>query len=257
MSNMTGKWIPSSINNKIHITKYWLAGFIDGDATFSTNKVIPRFKLENHIKELELYNKINEYLQIGKVLYTSDRSEKIGRSNGSPTIILEINKIKDLKFNLIPLMYENNSIILKSSKVKDFLLWIKLVDIYYQGYHLTVEGKYLFEAIKLHMNKYRLSTNENLLKDKTRISLKEINVLQKKLYLLESPYEIKNSIRFIRNTDNLVSEGTQIVVIDEKNSRETYNSLTECSKNLKIDRSTIKKYLMTGKIFKGYTFVLE
>ena len=29
MQSMSGKWIPSSINNKINITKYWLAGFID------------------------------------------------------------------------------------------------------------------------------------------------------------------------------------------------------------------------------------
>ena len=59
---MSGKWIPSSINDKIIITKFWLAGFIDGEGTFSTNKYIPRFKLENNIKELELYNKIREFL---------------------------------------------------------------------------------------------------------------------------------------------------------------------------------------------------
>jgi hypothetical protein len=29
MQSMSGKWIPSSINNKIKITRYWLAGFID------------------------------------------------------------------------------------------------------------------------------------------------------------------------------------------------------------------------------------
>lgn len=56
INNMSGKWIPSSINSKI--TKFWLTGFIDGHGTFSTNKFVPRFKLENHIKELELYNKI-------------------------------------------------------------------------------------------------------------------------------------------------------------------------------------------------------
>lgn len=47
MQNMSGKWIPNSINGKITITKFWLAGFIE--ATFSTNKYISKFKLENHI----------------------------------------------------------------------------------------------------------------------------------------------------------------------------------------------------------------
>ena len=42
----------------IKITDYWLVGFTDGDATFSTNKLTPRFKFENHVKELELLYKI-------------------------------------------------------------------------------------------------------------------------------------------------------------------------------------------------------
>ncbi len=45
MQSMSGKWIPSSINNQINITKYWLAGFIDAEGCFSTNKYVPRFKL--------------------------------------------------------------------------------------------------------------------------------------------------------------------------------------------------------------------
>jgi hypothetical protein len=106
------------------------------------------------------------------------------------------------------------------------------------------------------MNKYRITTNPHLLKGKTRISLIEINELLTKLYSLESPYEIRNGVRFIRNTNNLVDGGTQIIVIDEKNNRKTYDSLMECAKNLNIDRGTIKKYLISGKKFKGYTFVL-
>lgn len=34
-----------------------LAGFTDGDATFSTNKLVPRLKYENHVKELVLFLK--------------------------------------------------------------------------------------------------------------------------------------------------------------------------------------------------------
>lgn len=91
MQNMSDKWIPNSINDKIIIYKFWLAGFIDGEAYFLTNKYIPRFKLENHIKELELYNKIRDFLNLGRVIYTSNRTDK------NPTIVLEINKILELK----------------------------------------------------------------------------------------------------------------------------------------------------------------
>ena len=127
MQSMSGKWIPCSINNQINITKYWLAGFIDAEGTFSTNKYVPRFKLENHIKELELYNKIREFFNVGNVLFTLPRVDRV---NSNPTIVLEVNRIKELKEVLIPLMYDNDAIILKSLKSNDFFLWLNLINIY-------------------------------------------------------------------------------------------------------------------------------
>ena len=92
---------------------------------YSTNKYIPRFKLENHIRELGLYNKIKEFITTGNVLLTKPR---VYRDNSNPTIVLEINKIKELRDILIPLIYDknNNNILLKSLKSNDFLWWLKL-----------------------------------------------------------------------------------------------------------------------------------
>jgi hypothetical protein len=111
--------VPASRSNKINITKHWLTGFIDGEGSFSYNKYVPRFRLENHYKELELYNKIKEYLTVGNLLLTSGR---LNRINDNPTIVLEINKIKDLRGKLIPLMSINDCIKLKTLKSKDFFL---------------------------------------------------------------------------------------------------------------------------------------
>ena len=91
MQNLSGKWLPNSINNKINITKHWLAGFIDAEGSFSTNKLKPRFKLENHFLELELYNKIKEFITSGSLLLTKPR---VNRNNSNPTLVLEINKIR-------------------------------------------------------------------------------------------------------------------------------------------------------------------
>jgi hypothetical protein len=96
-----------------------------------------------------------------------------------------------------------------------------LIDIYYRGYHTTLEGKFIFDAIKLHINKYRLTSNINLLKNTKRISIFEIDSLLSKLYLSESPYEIKEGIRYYRNTNKLVSESTSIIVIDNNNNKTT------------------------------------
>ena len=112
MESMHGAWIPVS-SPKINITKYWLAGFIDAEATFSTNRYVPRFKLENHIRELELYRSIRNFLGVGNLLMGKVRKD---RPDSNPVIILEVNKIKELIDILIPLMYDNNNIILKTLK---------------------------------------------------------------------------------------------------------------------------------------------
>ena len=184
---------------------------------------MPRFKLENHVRELELYNKIKEFITTGNVLLTTPR---VYRDNSNPTVVLEVNKIRELRDILIPLFYDNNNnyILLKSLKSDDFRLWLKLIDIYYRGYHTTLEGKFIFDAIKLHINKYRLTSNINLLKNTKRISIFEIDSLLSKLYLSESPYEIKEGIRYYRNTNKLVSESTSIIVIDNNNNKTTYKS---------------------------------
>jgi cytochrome c oxidase subunit 3 len=254
MQKMKGKWVPNSISNKIYITKHWLIGFIDGEGSFSYNKYVPRFRVENHYKELELYNKIKEYLTVGNVILTSARVDRV---NDNPTIVLEINKIKELQDILIPLMCINDSILLKTLKSKDFSLWLKLVDIYYKGYHTITDGKHAFDAIKLHINRYRLTSNSHLLKNLKRISTLEIESLLSKLYLLDSPYEIKQGARYYRNTDKLVSEATSIVAVDSNNNKTIYKSLSDCARNLNIGRHRIKYCLSTGESFGGYNFVLS
>nr|YP_009370187.1 cytochrome c oxidase subunit III [Bryoria tenuis]ARO90291.1 cytochrome c oxidase subunit III [Bryoria tenuis] len=251
INNMFGKWIPSPFNSKI--TKFWLAGFIDGHGTFSTNKFVPRFKLENHIKELELYNNIKKFLNLGNLRLTSQKTDRV---NSSPLVVLEVNRIKELIEVLIPLMYDSDTIILKSLKSKDFSLWLNLINIYYKGYHTIPEGHYLFGAIKLHINKYRLTTNTYLLDNMQRLSIYEIENLIYKLYLVDSPYVIKHGARYYRDTDKLVSEGTNIIVIDSSGKKTIHTSMTDCAKDLNIGRNKIKHCLISGEPYKGYMFVL-
>jgi hypothetical protein len=97
-----------------------------------------------------------------------------------------------------------------------------------------------------------------LLKNKVYISISEIENLLKKLYLLDSPYEIKEGIRYYRNTNKLVSESTNIIVINNLDkSKIIYNSMSDCSKSLKISINKIKYCLTTGESYKCYSFVLN
>ena len=75
--------------------------------------------------------------------------------------------------------------------------------------------------------------------------VKEIDNLMSKLYLINSPYEIKNNYRYYRNTDNLVSDSTKIMVIKD-NENKMYNSMSECAKDINISRKYIKECLISS-----------
>jgi hypothetical protein len=80
---------------------------------------MPRFKIENHIREFELYQKMKEFIGIGNITLSSSRLDRI---NTNPTIVFEINQINNLVGVLIPLIYNNNNILLKTLKLEDFKL---------------------------------------------------------------------------------------------------------------------------------------
>jgi hypothetical protein len=133
------------LNNNTHLTIHWLGGFTDGDASFSIFNYKPRLKFENHIKELELFNRIKDFLNISNNL--SITKPRLDRSNSNATVSLDITDIHILKKSIVP-GYSKDGI-LKTKKFKDFNDWSFVVDIYYFGYHLLPEGKLLITEIKI------------------------------------------------------------------------------------------------------------
>ena len=235
----------STARENMQINQYWLIGFTEGDASFSTNKLIPRLKFENHIKELELFKSILNYFKNGNLI--------INDRGNSKFVILEINNIHVL-FNTVLPLYSNSMLTKKSL---DFIDWSYIVKIYYYGYHNLSEGIELINLIKSQINNYRLSNSK--LNNNSSIKVNQNIIIEKLNYLfsLPSPYEIKNNIRFIRGTNNLVSESLRIIVEDSKGNIQYYNSITDCSLQINISRKTIKNYLIIGTSYKGYTFKFD
>lgn len=101
---------------------------------------------------------------------------------------------------------------------------------------------------------YRMTTNTYLLDKTQRLSIYEIETLLSKLYLIDSPYEIKQGTRFYRYTDKLVSEALNLIVIDSSGKNFIYPSINDCSKNLNTGRKKIKHCLITGVSYKNLNF---
>jgi hypothetical protein len=241
--------------NNLPLTVNWLGGFTDGDSTFSILNFKPRLKYENHIKEMNLFDRIKELLNIKNQLNITPPRKN--RPNSNATVNLDITDIHILKNKIVPVFKTHKGIgILKSKKLKDFNDWSIVVDIYYLGYHLIPEGKLLITEIKNRWNNFRLSTHNLNKIDKQTITSLSFEDKLKNLFLLPSPYEIKNGIRFIRGTNNFVSESLKIFTIDNFNNKSIFSSITECSIALKIERSKIKNCLITGETYKNYKFIL-
>jgi hypothetical protein len=64
-----------------------------------------------------LFYKIKEFIGLGNLLIVNRH-----RTTIQTTIVLEVNEIKKLKDIIIPLMYDNDYLILKTLKSSDFLL---------------------------------------------------------------------------------------------------------------------------------------
>ena len=137
------------------------------------------------------------------------------------------------------------------------------------GYHLLPQGKLIINQIKSSWNNKRLTTyikssnaipSENLnvkLNNNKPDNLDgQINKALQALYLVPSPYEIRNGVRFIRGTDNLARYATQklkIKVINGFLNKEYFfSSISECGKILELDRTKIKKSILTGEPYKNY-----
>ena len=264
----------SKSSYNIKITDYWLGGFTDGDATFSTNKLIPRFKFENHVKELELFYKIREYLKSGNITITKPRKD---RPNQNTTVVLEFNQITVLKTIIIPLfskffseekyfsinnenffisfLENNNFSILQTKKLQDFYYWSIIVTIVFYGYHTLPKGKSIINEIKYCMNSFRLTTNLNPNSCETSDKVISINSKLLDIISLPTPYIVKGTNRYLRGTSKLISEKLSLIAIDKDGNKKTFFSINKCSKSLNFGRLTIKNCLLTGNTHKGYKFI--
>ena len=235
----------------IVITCSWLAGFVDGDATFSTSKNVPRFKLENHHKEKALFLEIKHFFNdVGTLYVTQPRKNRI---DSNQMIVLEYNQISFLKNKIIPTFYAlDGKPLLQSKKLQDFFRWSAIVNLYFFGYHLLAEGLSLIFEIKKNMNQCSI--------DKKIVSQMHYSneMKEKVLAVFTLPHLMKYVTGlYLKNTQLLISEKHNLIVVNRLGESLYFKSLSECSKKLKIGKVTIKKYLLTGNFYKDYKFLNE
>ena len=265
-------------DKEIHITPYWLLGFIEGEGCFSINKrnnYRLDFSLCQSSTNLELLQKIKIYLENLSSVASTDGSapsslahashgQEEGRNVGAlgismvrtnnpnhkPTVRIETARVSYITDIFIPFL---ESLTWRSKKELDFQDWKNILLLKEQGHHLSNQGVKLIDLILSQMNNNRLSTTASSLPvvDRTRL-LAEINLMLNE----PSNFGLRNGRKWIVSLNKYYNSSRTnicVTITDENgNNLHSFDSLADCAKLLDVDPSTVSK-----RIKKGIPFLFE
>ena len=133
-------------NNK-KLDSHWISGFVSAEGNFDVRmprgklgtRVELRFRISQHIRDIQLMEEIVEYLGSGKIY----------KYSGKSAISLSIVDFSVITKIIIPLFNKNPLI---GIKLYDYLDWCKIHNLMLNRYHLTAEGLVSIREIKAGMN---------------------------------------------------------------------------------------------------------
>jgi LAGLIDADG endonuclease len=239
-------------NSKIVITKNWLLGFIEGDASFFLRRdnLTPVFSIENTAVQFPVMLKIKEFLEVSlgfdkyslyklkntcTIAITSLKAKTI---NSKSTVRITIQQINVLNNYLIP-FFGNEELLTK--KAKDFFDFKIICKVIYEGGHRIDKIKALILKLSNTMNNFRLSTYNGEVKHLT----------QEELEILLNAAKNPTVIRLLdgRVIDSITKKILPklmccvYVILKEDGSFIFANSLSEAANIVGLYPETLSKYL--------------
>jgi hypothetical protein len=236
-------------SKEIHITPYWLLGFIEGEGCFSINRrnnFRLDFSLVQSSTNFELIQKIKIYLEnLPSEASTGGSYDgavgistlKSNNSNQQSVIRIETARTPFITDILIPFLKNLNW---RSKKQLDFQDWNNILRLKEHGVHYLSEGVELINLILSQMNNHRLSTFS------PQPTVDRVLLLEKISQLLSGPsnFELKNGRKWIISLNKYYASRKFIGVdIQGENGiiLHSFDSIVDCAKFLNVDRTTVSK----------------
>lgn len=232
-------------NHKVKITPNWLLGFIEGDGSFNValKGFALSFSLSQSSVDFILLENISYYLNdlakskdikySNKYINVYKGRDPLGKSRGDCQ--LTITSSEFLRDILIP-FFDNMTFY--SKKYKDYKDWKAILNLKDLGLHYTDKGLDLINKILNQINNNRLSSSNLPEINRNELEL-EIN---KNLEDGNSNYEFKEGKIWIKSLNRFQSKFKNEIVelLDIKdNVLNTFSSISECSRILNINKSTL------------------
>lgn len=166
---------------KRSLTPYRLLGFVEGDGTFCLPNLTPYFGIKQHTKNIHFLYEIAEFLN--SLTYNPEIGPKLDKLNTKPTAVIHepnldtgmsslgVGNTLQLYNYVLPFF---KSLEFKSRKGVDFKLWEIAVKLRALGYTTQPEGKRCLIEINNYINNKRYSTNLEVAKAPSILSINKI-----------------------------------------------------------------------------------
>jgi hypothetical protein len=244
------------IDHVIHITPYWLLGFVEGEGYFSTNKTdySLKFGIGQTSQEVDVLEAILKFFLALPVKHYVERNNTnlVSLATYSPAKSRDHKNMAQL---VISQRYFITNVIVPffdgltwlSKKFKDYTDWKLILSLINQGWHFTEEGKNLIHLIAKCMNNYRLSTSLTSIDDASRVDVKERAL---KLLSCPSNFEVLANGKILIKSLGTYLKGRGNIgvnVLDIKGEIVfKFNSIKDCALFFNVHTRTINRRLENG-----------
>jgi hypothetical protein len=153
--------------HSVHLTSYWLLGFVEGDGSFwIRNNFTLSFNIAQSSKDLVLMEAIKDFFNnLGSTVYANgqslDNAATLYHSNNMINLI--INRLDYITKVLIPFF---DTLTWQSKKELDYQDWKTILKFRGLGLQYTEEGVRVIKNILSQMNNNRLTTRRSTLADR-------------------------------------------------------------------------------------------
>ena len=224
-------------NHVVIITNEWLLGFFEGEGCFYVNNFSVCFKLAQTSINRYVLVHIKDYLmKYGSNMVISLFDSKSNKLKQKPYTELYIGKNNQTAYILISLLINLPWL---STKVVDFVNWVIIYILVYEGKHILPEGKDII--VKLRSN---MGLNSNI--NDPVVSKETLDLLYSENNYVET--DQSGILKVRKNSKGLSSvihrQGSYVLATNEENTSSLrFNSNAECANYFEVSKVTVGRWI--------------
>ncbi len=224
-------------NHRVIITNLWLLGFFEGEGCFYVNNYSVCFMLAQTSVNRYVLVHIKDYiLKFRSNLVISLIDSKSNKLNQKPYTVLYIGKNNQTAYILISLLINLPWL---SIKVIDFINWVIIYVLVYEGKHILPEGKDIIVKLRSNMGLHS-NINDPIVSEET------LDLLYSENNYIES--DQSGILKVKKNYKGLSSiihrQGSYVLATNEENKNSLrFKSNAECAKYFEVSKVTVGRWI--------------